>query len=246
MSIQTQPKTPSEILGDLQLERYGKLSTKTLYASLENIAAFAVKNSVNTQEKDENGMTLLHFSAKHNWPEKCRFFLNLGSNPNELCNGETILHVAAKNSNVHLLDIAEEYKIDPNIKNADGETALHLFISIGNKSIIKKYFELFNFTLAVNSRKENILHYAALYNCKVTANEMSKRILCRKLLFKRNIDGNTPLKLAVLFNHPEVAEKILLEQQVLKVIKTFIKRKYPAMENGTTTKKIRDDELSNM
>ena len=133
MSIQTQPKTPSEILGDLQLERYGKLSTKTLYASLENIAAFAVKNSVNTQEKDENGMTLLHFSAKHNWPEKCRFFLNLGSNPNELCNGETILHVAAKNSNVHLLDIAEEYKIDPNIKNTTGATSIE-----GHKNIHQK------------------------------------------------------------------------------------------------------------
>ena len=72
---------------------------------------------------DENGYTLLHAAASYNQLEIIKFLLGQNSNINAIDNdGDTALHYSSKVDSAKLL--IEIGKIDRNIKNKNGKTAL--------------------------------------------------------------------------------------------------------------------------
>ena len=110
------------------------------------VVKFLLDQGANTKVKDNNGNTLAYylvqdFNAKK--PDAFESKLKLLGAAGVKLNapqhdGNSLLHLAAKDNNLTLLKRLEEFGLDINKKNDEGNTALHLAaMSTGNTEILK-------------------------------------------------------------------------------------------------------------
>lgn len=112
-----------------------------------DVIEFLIKNGADVSVKDTDGNTLAYylmnnFDAKDPEAFEKKFTL-LNKKGLSLTepqqNGNTLLHLATKNNAMALLKRLEDFNIDINKKNDEGNTALHLAAMTSDKDIVLKY-----------------------------------------------------------------------------------------------------------
>ena len=90
-----------------------------------------IRNEVQLNSSDENGLTPLHLAVKHkSSPNIAYYLIKLGSDPDAVTpNGKTPLHVLLESYNYNstaLANILIDNGADPNIKDHSGSSPLHI------------------------------------------------------------------------------------------------------------------------
>lgn len=111
------------------------------------VVDFLLRKGANSNTVDAKGNTLAYYllnDFNEKLPKKFESKLKVlqanGLDLNILQhNGNTLLHLAAKDNNMALLQRLEEFNLDINKKNEEGNTALHLAAMTSNNDAILKY-----------------------------------------------------------------------------------------------------------
>ena len=148
---------------------------------------YLIQNSANVLDITYNGLNMLHKAAQGNSPGAIVFFnkkykIDINSVNYEKLNA---LHFAAisgmDNSAIFLLNMG----IDPNIKDQQGNTALHYAVKNGHTRIIKKLLQNGANSNIVNNNKISPIMLAR--ESRELSDIFDKKGICQKLFFKPDI-----------------------------------------------------------
>ncbi|MEX0940492.1 MAG: ankyrin repeat domain-containing protein [Candidatus Babeliales bacterium] len=154
-----------------------------IWPSDANELTLAINNTINPNEKDQNGDTLLHRAVKLSNLEPTVLLLNKNADPNiQNNNGETPLHAFTKGStnlqiflgpttlqeaNLNNAKLLLESNANPNIIDNNGNTPLHIALMFNipylNSLIDMLFFYKAN-PLIQNNAGNTPLHIAAIHN----------------------------------------------------------------------------------
>ena len=155
------------------------------------------------------------YSAKYGNLEVCRFFIKNTDNKNPKDDeGETPLHIAAKNGKFQVCQMIFEAGIDDKNPKAseyiDGFTPLHLAAANNHLSVCHLIIKNNLDANPKDSQKRTPLHYAAMKG----HSEVYRFILSKvKEKHPRDELGDTPLHDAAKYGHLEVCEIILEDME---------------------------------
>ncbi|XP_076754499.1 uncharacterized protein LOC143425517 isoform X1 [Xylocopa sonorina] len=95
-----------------------------------------LKKGVSVNVEDLAGYTALHYAARNGHHEICKILLknDAAVNAQTRCGRATALHRAAMQGHVNIVELLLKFGANPNLKDADGYTALHK--AIMSRSII--------------------------------------------------------------------------------------------------------------
>ena len=175
--------------------------TKTEYLTALHYASFRgnikiikllIENNAEVAAISYNGLNMLHKAAQGNQPSAIVYFnkkynMNLESSDNDLLNA---LHLASisgmDNSVIYLLSLG----INPNIKDINGNTALHYAVKYSHSRIVKKLLQ--------NGANKNIINKIQKKTPVMLAEDnpeimeiFRKKGICEKLFFKPDISKKT-------------------------------------------------------
>ncbi|MEC7838851.1 MAG: ankyrin repeat domain-containing protein [Chlamydiota bacterium] len=212
------------------------------------IANILCKHGANINALDGYGKTLLHYlrrfsnetisyllskranpfalDSKNHAPieyvdnKKLRCFIDAGIDFNTIFNKETILHKMARRGQIEQIDTLLTAKVNPNIKNANGQTALHVAIETRNQEIAimlinrgaKVYIPDDYGITPVRLAFKNGLRFVLLkvFQSYDTFFRRLQRTQFHSILEKiaekyhKYVNPNTPLELAFLLNEPSI------------------------------------------
>ena len=103
---------------------------RAIIAKKHDMARYLISSGCDVNDVDENGETPLHLSRGDT--QCAKLLLENHANPNsQNWAGETVYHHVmtsrdSQNNEAYLLQLLHEYDVDPNIRNNQGQTALHL------------------------------------------------------------------------------------------------------------------------
>lgn len=107
---------------------------------LESILENAV---INSNAKDEDGVTLLILSAEYGYKDVVRILIDQGANIHEKDNqGHTALMLASKYSNIEIMEFLIEGGADIEARDNEGETALMFAVARNRLYSVNKLIEL--------------------------------------------------------------------------------------------------------
>eukprot|EP00795_Rhopilema_esculentum_P013394 gene13394-4257_t len=128
--------------------------------------------------QDGNGMTPLHFSVAYERVEHTKMLLHAKASPDCLDNSKmTVLHWAKTNKETTIVSKLLDYErvmLILNSKDSEGRTALHLYVAVDNKALVR--------------------YLASREDCLLSEQDHMQR---------------TPLHLAAILGHTEIAEVLL-------------------------------------
>ncbi|WP_300367280.1 ankyrin repeat domain-containing protein [Brachyspira sp.] len=179
----------------------------------ENIN-YLVKNlGIDVDTKDTN--TMLHYAVGNGSIEAADKLIKLGANvDNTNSNFKTSLHYIIENHSNKLLESVNlllSKNADPNIKDKDGNTPLHLAVINANKSR-NEYIQVINALIKYNANinalnnKNQLALNIAVYN---NDTEISNILINAKSDLNNKDDGYAPLHMAVKNNNMAIADSLL-------------------------------------
>ena len=182
--------------------------------NVENIN-YLVKNlGIDVDTKDTN--TMLHYAVGHGSIEAADELIKLGADiDNTNANFKTSLHYIIENNSDRLIESVNlllSKKANPNIKDKNGNTALHLAVMNAHKSK-KEYIEVIN-ALIKNNANVNILNNKnqLALNISVINNdtEISNILINAKSELNNMYNGYAPIHTAVKNNNIAITDSLLL------------------------------------
>ncbi|MEI0557784.1 ankyrin repeat domain-containing protein [Brachyspira intermedia] len=182
--------------------------------NVENIN-YLVKNlGIDVDTKDTN--TMLHYAVGHGSIEAADELIKLGADiDNTNANFKTSLHYIVENNSDRLIESVNlllSKKANPNIKDKNGNTALHLAVMNAHKSK-KEYIEVIN-ALIKNNANVNILNdkNQLALNISVINNdtEISNILINAKSELNNMYNGYAPIHTAVKNNNIAITDSLLL------------------------------------
>ena len=180
----------------------------------ENIN-YLVKNlGIDVDTKDTN--TMLHYAVGHGSVEAASELIKLGADiDNTNANFKTSLHYVIENNSNKLLEsinLLLSKNANPNIKDKDGNTPLHLAVMNAHKSR-NDYIEVINTLIKYNAdvNIQNNKNQLAL-NIAVSNNdtEISNILINAKSQLNNMDNGYAPIHIAVKNNNMSIADNLLL------------------------------------
>lgn len=182
--------------------------------NVENIN-YLVKNlGIDVDTKDTN--TMLHYAVGHGSIEAADELIKLGADiDNTNANFKTSLHYIIENNSDRLIESVNlllSKKANPNIKDKNGNTALHLAVMNAHKSK-KEYIEVIN-ALIKNNANVNILNdkNQLALNIAVINNdtEISNILINAKSELNNMYNGSAPIHIAIKNNNIAITDTLLL------------------------------------
>uniref|UniRef100_UPI003F4B5BA9 ankyrin repeat domain-containing protein n=1 Tax=Brachyspira catarrhinii TaxID=2528966 RepID=UPI003F4B5BA9 len=182
--------------------------------NVENIN-YLVKNlGIDVDTKDTN--TMLHYAVGHGSIEAADELIKLGADiDNTNANFKTPLHYIIENNSDRLIESVNlllSKKANPNIKDKNGNTALHLAVMNAHKSK-KEYIEVIN-ALIKNNANVNILNdkNQLALNIAVINNdtEISNILINAKSELNNMYNGSAPIHIAIKNNNIAITDTLLL------------------------------------
>ena len=182
--------------------------------NVENIN-YLVKNlGIDVDTKDTN--TMLHYAVGHGSVEAADELIKLGADiDNTNANFKTSLHYIIENNSDRLIESVNlllSKKANPNIKDKNGNTALHLAVMNAHKSK-KEYIEVIN-ALIKNNANVNILNdkNQLALNIAVINNdtEISNILINAKSELNNMYNGSAPIHIAIKNNNIAITDTLLL------------------------------------
>jgi ankyrin repeat protein len=99
-------------------------------------------------------------------------------------------------------------------KAPDNINNLTIMASVGNRESIIKLMELVKSDVALDKAENNLIHYAAQYNHPDLVRDLSAR---EGNLNLSNVNGDTPLNLAIKMGNDEVVKELLNNKANLEI-----------------------------
>ncbi|WP_258018707.1 ankyrin repeat domain-containing protein, partial [Brachyspira hampsonii] len=180
----------------------------------ENIN-YLVKNlGIDVDTKDTN--TMLHYAVGNGSIEAASELIKLGANiDNTNANFKTSLHYVIENNSNKLLESVNlllSKNANPNIKDKNGNTALHLAVMNANKSK-SKYIEVINTLIKynadiniLNDKNQLALNIAVINN----DTEISNILINAESELNNIYNGYAPIHIAVKNNNISIVDNLLL------------------------------------
>ncbi len=168
------------------------------------------RESLTTQ--DEFGMTALHWAVAQNYEELVQDLLtvykpHLTLRDNE---GNTALHLAARNGNNSILQVLLAHGADINVQNRQGNTALHLVTQAGNGALIQQLLRAGARTAIRNADGNTMYQLIDRHPDETTRDELRKIVLARALNSPVVLrDLMAPHRQLTSYLPPSVAQNIL-------------------------------------
>lgn len=146
--------------------------------------------------------------------------IELGVNPHETDDkGRTLLHYAAEQGNVQLVDyLLEKVKIKPNIADHDGQTAMHMAATQHRVAIVKKLHAAGGDVNATDKLGLRPLHIAAIYGHVTLASTLFDKgaDVFAKTEVTQGYGNLTPKETAILANQQKMAQVLTGIERVAK------------------------------
>ncbi|XP_077534639.1 uncharacterized protein LOC144146570 [Haemaphysalis longicornis] len=185
------------------------------FSGSKHLLSLNITKDVNVECEDKNGNKLLHYAAHSNQPEMINHLLSLGANINATNNrSHTALQVSMKDGFLGCVrELTKHHnRLNPNIQDDIGNTALHVAIANTNVGIFNELLQLPNvdFTLT-NKYGLNALHMAALKGDAT----MTEKLLSKMSGFvdvKQQDHGYAALHFAAVNGHCHVVETLLTQE----------------------------------
>ena len=182
---------------------------------------------VNPNIHDAHWMTPLHYACENGDKEIAVILLKEGSinvnigdrvlSPKGKGQSWTPLHYACSNGHGEIVDLLLERKdIDINAKeiNFGGLVPLHYAILNGHVGIVKKLIARGADLNVVGLYGRSLLHYVAIRGGPEGKEMLEELIRARANINARDINGFTPLELAVEYGHTDVVKALLNEKGI--------------------------------
>lgn len=125
--------------------------------------------------------------------------------------GETLLHIAAKESDTAMVQFLLGEGITIDEKDNDGKTALHVAAMVGATSVIHTLLQRGANLKATASDQSTALHYAVEYDQQATVQQLLEYQGGNALLTMVDADRKTPLHKAVWGDEKSEVVRLLLE-----------------------------------
>ena len=191
---------------------------------MDIVVDLITKYKCDTNCKDSNGRTPLHYAVISNHLEVVRYFINeQHCDPMTRDNdGNTPLHIACRYNRLKIVEyLIREAHCNPSCENNDGDTPLHIACDYGHIQIVQYLLSTGKANPLAKNNKDKI----PLYMYKETKSRLPMLHLAARegwmniiidLITKYKCDtnhkdsqGRTPLHYAVLNNRLEVHGKVL-------------------------------------
>lgn len=116
-----------------------------------------LKKGVPPNAEDSAGYTALHYAARNGHCKICNILLenDAAVNAQTRCGHATALHRAAMQSHSDIVELLLKFGANPNLKDADGYTALHKAIMARSTSVCKLLIPCTNLSL-LSTNTQNI------------------------------------------------------------------------------------------
>ncbi len=215
----------------------------TIMQGLGSEVEYLITQGASLNIADDEGRTPLHYAAESGALDSAKILIERGADPNSRdARGRTPLHYAARSGHAQIVALLLQYGADPNVTDAENNTPLHyaenseiveLLLNSGadpnalsNEGLPPIYYVkdckgmmlLLSRTNRdlLNIRDEHgvtLLHLAARHNCVEAA-----RILVEFIdVNSRDVDGNTPLHDACIYENIEMIKLLLASNADVKM-----------------------------
>ena len=169
---------------------------------------YFIEKGADVNERGTHGFTPLMYASTDN-DRKIRaveILLKAGANINDTDNsGDTALYNAAEDGYTEIVKLLIKYGADPNIQNTEGGTAL--FVSVLSPGHIPSILiEAGADPHILCKYNQNALHDAAFGDMGSHVNLLIAKNVNANI---RDMDGNTPLHLALDYSHNHVIESLV-------------------------------------
>ena len=111
-----------------EIEFENSIFNACVNGDLKQVTSLVEKRGLSiVNDQDKGGYTCLHYAARNNHIEICRFLLKSGARPNLVTKNchSTALHRAAYMGLYEIVKLLIDYKSNTMIQDCDGKTALH-------------------------------------------------------------------------------------------------------------------------
>lgn len=161
----------------------------------EKLISFCIDIGMDLNLGDIYGNTPFLLAAQSCSPKRMRQMIHFKADPTVINHkSQTILHIAARYANFHLIELCIELGFDPNQPDKNGDSALFLAVKYADRSTVLNLVYHGADCNTTNSQGQTILHVAAARGHVV----LVKYCLCHGLEpNQKDNDGSTPLFLAV-------------------------------------------------
>ncbi|XP_033097907.1 E3 ubiquitin-protein ligase MIB2-like [Anneissia japonica] len=160
------------------------------------------------EKRDKDGWTAVFFAVYGNSSAVVELLLSKRCNVNARSNnGNTCLHIASRRGYERCVAVllSTRYNCDPNIKDNDGDTALHEATSNKHGSVTTLLVQHPNINLLLNNGKGmNAFHLAAAHDDVVSLQKMVQKN--SNVMNSRKSDGLTALHLAAMNDSPNAVK----------------------------------------
>lgn len=178
-----------------------------LFSANVEVLEYYLSKGMNINYKDNDGNSIIHFSARSGRKEVLRYLIRMGMSVNEANKyGETPLHIACKHGKRDICNILMTRRADVNAKSVDGNTPLHYAISKGYLEICGNLIMNGAGIDEPNDMGDTPLHNAVLGEIE---DVVDFTINNNANVNKRNNKGLTPLHLAVIHNNKKICQLLL-------------------------------------
>ncbi|EAY12469.1 ankyrin repeat protein, putative [Trichomonas vaginalis G3] len=176
---------------------------------IPSLTNFLLEKGANINASNGNGYTCLHTCAKYNSIETAKLLLNRNCDPNKAVRGFTTLHLCAEygSENNEMIKLLIDNGADPNKKDNDGESPLHICAANDKQDKAKFFIENGAEIDLTNNDGYTPLHIATIRKSNKTA----------KILIENGADINkyttyekkAPLHLASMCGAKEIAQCLI-------------------------------------
>ena len=165
--------------------------------------------------KYQFGFTLLHYAAKENRLEVIEYLVSSGCDINAVDdNGQAPLHKSAMFGHTESVKLLIDKGANVNQIDNNGNTPLHVVIMNGGDfGVFKALIEKANLGIQ-NNDDQNVLHVAVRYHKVDSINLILNHKQAPALITTTNIDGLTPIHVAVSLGYFDTTEKLLKRPQI--------------------------------
>lgn len=124
-----------------------------------------LKKGISANAEDSAGYTALHYAARNGHHEICKMLLenNASANAQTRCGRATPLHRAAMQGRISIVELLLKFGANPNLRDADGYTALHKALTSRSISVCKILIPRTDLTLMTNNKQS--VEQLAKENC---------------------------------------------------------------------------------